>query len=427
MLEFIVIGILILLTVLALFRPDFGLYAFLIVAYIRPQDYYPFLVDIEPAKWILIITFVSFIFQRLSTQQGFVKAKQNWAILGILLAIFISRTNAIDPENWWNATQDFIVVYLAYFLIVNSITDRKKLRNFYLFFILINFIVAFRFHSAFTSGTAGTHGGKPGDTSLGFLGNADDLGIGMAIALAYAVLPIFFARSLLLKGLSGLISVTFMWAAMTTESRGAHIGVLTVYLTAIISQFKFRKFQVQRFSIGMLIALLVLAGFTYKYRYALQNSYETSQDEYDPGRMGRMYAWAAAREMIKESPIIGIGRGNFVAHWRENYPPGGAGYQVAHNIIYQVAAEIGFFGLAFFLFFSLIGLKELRGIHKRYQGKLKKDYFIDMLFAIYVAGVIGFLVNGMFITVAFYWHIYILVAMFVCAKNVFLKEALKKK
>ena len=427
MLEFFVLAILGGLALTAIFNPTFGLYAFFIVAYTRPQDYYTFLVDIEPAKWILIITTISFLFQRLKKQESFVKAKQNFGIIWLIIAIFASRINVIDIERWWYWTQDFLEVCLVFFLMINTFATQKKLRNFYIFFLLINFVVAIRFYLQYQSGTAGFHGGKPGDTSLSFLGNADDLGIGMAIALAYAVLPIFFAPGIFLKGLACIVSVAFMWAAVNTESRGAHIGVFTVYLTAVISQFKASKFRIRRFSIGMLLALVVLAGFTIRYRWALKNTYETSQDETDPGRLGRMYAWEAAKQMLKEQPLIGVGRGNFVAYWRENYPAGGAGYQVAHNIIYEVAAEIGFFGLAGFLFFSLIGLLELRKIRKKYGKQLQKSYFIDMLFAIYLVGLIGFFVNGMFITVAFYWHIYILVAMFVCAKNVFLKEALKKK
>nr|HPM42616.1 O-antigen ligase family protein [Candidatus Omnitrophota bacterium] len=167
---------------------------------------------------------------------------------------------------------------------------------------------------------------------------------------------------------------------------------------------------------------MMFALFIYNYRYTLQESFLSAQEETDSGRIGRFSAWNAARMMIKESPLIGIGRGNFVQYWQANYEPGVYGYQVAHNIMYQVTSEIGFAGLLCFLFFSLAGILEYRSMKKIFGLQLEKNAFIDMICMIYVIGLIGFFINGMFITVAFYWHIYVLVALFVAAKNIFMKE-----
>lgn len=426
MLEILIVTLLIVFSLAGIFYPLFGLYAFFIIAYIRPQDYYTYLVGIEPAKWIIIITFISFVFQGMRTRVKFINAKQNWGILGILLAIFISRMNVVNPNLWWGSTVDFIVVCLIYFLMINLLTNFKLLRKFYLFFILINLIVAVRFYIGYETGTAGYAGGKPGDTSLGFLGNADDLGLGLAVALAYTLLPIFYKKSFILKVFYSIISVFLMIMALNTGSRGAAIGIFTVFISSIILQLKRSKLQFKKFSTGLLLVLVIFLLFTYKYRYTLSDYSDTAQDQTDTGRVGRNAAWIAAKQMIHDNPIFGVGRGNFVPYWRENYPPGIYGYQVAHNIIYEVTAEIGIVGLLFFFFFSLIGLKELGILHQRYQAKLRENDFFDMIFAICLVGIIGFYANGMFITVAFYWHIYILVAFFVCAKNVFLNEVVQK-
>lgn len=423
MAESLIIVLLGLAAFLAIFNPLMGLYGFFVIAYIRPQDYYPFLAGVEPARWILVITVVSFILQRLKTGGRFVKAKQNWGILAILLCIVISKIHAIDTDRWWRATQDFIEICIVYFLMINTLTTQKRLRYFYVFFLLVNCMIAFRFLYAYKTGTAGMHGGKPGDTSIGFLGNADDLGLGMAIALAYSVPAIFLARGIFLRVLASIVSGGFMWAAMTTESRGARLGILTVFITAILFQMKPKKLIMKRYSIGIIIGLMLLAAFAYKYRWAFMDSYESSLNEEDSGRIGRVATWKVAKKMIQENPLIGVGRGNYVPYWRENYPPGVYGYQVAHNIVYEITAETGILGMLAFLFFSLIGLWGLKNIHKKYKEALGRYYFLDMVFVIYLAGLTGFYVNGMFITVAFYWHIYILVAMFVCARNICMKEA----
>lgn len=422
MAEYLIIALLCVTTFLAIFNPLMGLLGFFVIAYIRPQDYYAFLAGAEPARWILIITLVSFIFQRLQSKEKLVKAKQIWGILAILLCILISKINAIDTGMWMNATKDFIEVGLIFFLLINILTTQRKLRYFYLFFILINLMVVLRFLYAYKTGTAGMQGGKPGDTSLGFLANADNLGIGMAIALAYVTPAIFSAKGFFLKGLAALASAGFMLAIMATESRGARLGMMIVLAVSLMLQFKPQKLKLKHYSIGIIIALLLIGGFAYKYRWAFIESFESSLNTDDSGRIGRESTWGAAKRMIGEHPVIGVGRGNYLPYWKENYPPGVYKYELAHNIIYEVTAETGIFGMLAYLFFSLIGLWDLAWLRKKYKNTLENNYFLDMLFAVYLTGVAAFYVNGMFITVAFYWHIYILVALFVCARNILIKE-----
>lgn len=420
--EIFVIILLLALVIAAFIQPMFGLYAFFIIAYTRPQDFYSYLIDLEPAKWILVVTFISFLFNKIVVKSEFVRAKQNWALLGILICVLISRIKAVDTQIWWNSTLDFIRICMVYFMLINFLNTPKKLKSFYIFFLIINLIVALRFYLSYRAGTAIFHGSKPGDMSMGFLANADDLGIGLVMALPLALLPIFYAKSNLLKGLSGAASGCFMLAALATHSRGAHLGIMVIFITALLFHIKWNKLKRQKFFLGVMLVLLLFSAFIYKYRYTLRDSYNSAQAEEDSGRIGRFAAWNAARMMIQDSPVIGIGKGNFVPYWKANYAPGVYGYQVAHNIIYQVTAEIGIAGLLFFLFFSLCGVLEVRKIKKKYKSQLEKDSFLEMVFMVYLVGLIGFYTNGMFITVAFYWHIYVLVALFVVAKNIFMKE-----
>ena len=64
--------------VVALANPLIGMYWFLIVAYARPQDFYPVFADIEPAKWMLVVTAVSALFHKLGNKESFTKSKQNY-------------------------------------------------------------------------------------------------------------------------------------------------------------------------------------------------------------------------------------------------------------------------------------------------------------------------------------------------------------
>ena len=420
--EFFIITLFFLAIILAICKPSLGLYTFFIIAYIRPQDFSLTLAYLEPAKWILVATFLSFSLRKCFNGEKFVAARQNWAILGIAAFVLLSRINAVDPLKWSGATQDFIRVILVYFLFINLVNSPKRLKTIFVVLLLVNLFVALRFYISYKAGTAIYWGSKPGDFSYGFLANADDLGIGLVVALALALVTVFYSQNLIVKGLCVLMSGCFMLGVLATNSRGSLMGVFAVFIAVIISHMKPSKLKQSRYGIGMLIILLLFSAFIVKYRWTIQGSYESVLSEGDAGKIGRYSTWAAAKQMIKDSPIVGVGRNNFVSYWKMNYPAGVFGYQVAHNILYEVAAEIGLLGLVFFLYFSLYGLAELRKINKIYKYQLNKNYLFDMIFAVYMIGLVGFYTNGMFITVAFYWHIYILVALFVSARSVFLKE-----
>ncbi len=415
---FFFVGILV-----ALVNPLVGLYWFFIVAYARPQDFYPVFANIEPAKWMLIVTAVSALFHKLGSKENLTKAKQSYALFGLLLMILISRVSVTNPVGWNEATQDFLRIFMVYFLLINLVTKEKQLKSFFIFFLLLNFFIALRFYIAYKTGFAVAHGGsKPGDLTFGFLANADDLGLGLVVALPFALIPIFYAKNIFVKGFCAFMSVCFMLGALGTQSRGTQIGLFAVFITALLSQLRWQKIQKRKFAIGILIVLILFAGFIYKYRYTLEGSYTSIHNERDQGRVGRESTWAVAKMMIRDKPLTGIGRGNFVLYWQTHYPPGVFGYQVAHNVILEIAAEIGLIGLIFFLFFSLYGLKEIRALVKQHKKRLEKNDFLEMLLTIYIISLIGFYFNGMFITVAFYWHIYVLVALFVCTRSIILNN-----
>lgn len=406
-----------LFTLISLFRPIVGLYLLLFISYVRPQDYYPAFAAIRPALILLIVISISFIVYQ-NRKKNWVNAPQNRAILGLLICILLSGVKAIDYASWSAALEEFTRITLAYFMIINLVDTPKKLKTFYLIFILVNLIVCIRFYYAYKFGTVTIHGSKPGGSSHGFLANADDLGIGMAFALGFVIVPILYTKNLFTKGLACISSGLFLLAVLGTRSRGASIGVITSVVTTMITQIRIRKFKLKGFGIGALIILVMFTGFLYKYRYTLKGFAHSSSEKEDSGRIGREATWGAAIKMIKSNPILGVGRGNYIAYWKSHYPAGVYGYQVQHNIILQVTSELGIIGLILFLWFSLHGLKDIRLFRKFHPELLERNNQINMIFAIYIVCLVTFFVNGMFITVAFYWHIYMLVAMLVAAKSI---------
>jgi O-antigen ligase len=134
-----------------------------------------------------------------------------------------------------------------------------------------------------------------------------------------------------------------------------------------------------------------------------------------------------------ENPLTGIGAGQF-----QNYgPPGQAKkWRVTHNAYLQVAAELGVFGVAFFLFIVWRGFsaawwtrQHLNWIYRRRSRKkapaepedgLTADerYFLQTHAAALLACMTGWAICAIFASVAFNWTIYYLLGLSVAARDV---------
>lgn len=102
-----------------------------------------------------------------------------------------------------------------------------------------------------------------------------------------------------------------------------------------------------------LIFLLVLIGVFY-YRFALPLSGQETLTQ-------RFSLAQIAIEMIKASPLAGVGLNNFIPRLPDYWQQFGMTYwlQPVHNIFLLVAAETGLTGLAIFLWFLILTFKRL--------------------------------------------------------------------
>ena len=249
---------------LSLFKPLLGIYSFIAIAYIRPQDYFPILNNFMPARLIIFVTLISYLFNQFRSGKKNIPTKQNLGLFLIFLSISLSRIKAIDSLAWWSATLDFILILIFYFLLTNLITSYKKLQKFYRAFLCINFFIAIRYIYAYKTGTAVILGGRLSDASMGFLGNADDMGLGMVVAFAYGLIPIFFSEKIITKILYGITATCFMLAAVISGSRGTHAGITAVFIISILTFLKPRRLNNKKFIFGLLLVLTLFIFFSTK-------------------------------------------------------------------------------------------------------------------------------------------------------------------
>lgn len=121
------------------------------------------------------------------------------------------------------------------------------------------------------------------------------------------------ARLILLLSILGLAG----WAIIKTESRGGQLVFATV-----MGLYFIRRLRIWGAIVGCLVALpVVLLG-------------GRSGASADASAMQRVEAWFEAIDLVKESPILGVGPGLFTEHH----------YLTAHNAYLLVVAETGIVG-----------------------------------------------------------------------------------
>lgn len=129
----------------------------------------------------------------------------------------------------------------------------------------------------------------------------------------------------------------------------------------------------------------------------------------DASAMGRLYAWQAAFNMAVRNPFTGVGIDNFYANYYFYSPHWDGKNHAVHSTWLQVMAETGFVGFTLFVTLIVAIYKLLR----RSQQLLDThaDAGLLMVNRSLQAGLLAFCVSGTFLTQAFTWPLYIILAL----------------
>ena len=209
--------------------------------------------------------------------------------------------------------------------------------------------------------------------SLGFLSDPNDL----AQALV-SILPMLFAlrgpgRALRNALLVWVPAAGLLYAIALTRSRGAIPALSLVLFLA----FRRRLGRTLSLVLGVLGGLAaILLGFTGGRALSLDDSAE-----------GRLEAWAAGLDMLKSSPIWGVGHGAFTDH----------NPLAAHNSFVHCFAETGLVG--YFLWLALPVLT-LHGLWRLQESAPATDEGLEARRWAHAAqlGLMGFLAGAFFLS-----------------------------
>lgn len=225
----------------------------------------------------------------------------------------------------------------------------------------------------------------------------------LSMALVASVILLLSLRSRLkaplfrfsLLALAGLQIATII----ATYSRGAVLGLGVGLLTLVLATPGGKGRAL------ILVTVVVLAvGALAPDRFWNRTETIVTYEE-DASAMGRINAWRTAGNIIERRPLTGIGAAAFTSAWA-SYAPGDAGSTayVAHNLVLEVAAELGLIALLGFIVLTAACMRgawrvaretspvslEARGLLAAISG-----YLVCQMFAGFMLSFFLFLLFGM--------------------------------
>ena len=334
--------------------------------YVENDFFFPFItgknflfriiVEIVLASWVMLALYDSTYRPRFS-----------WilATFGILMAVMLAaslQAEHVGTAIWSNFERmDGYVTLIhvfAYFLVLGSMITTPKMWSYFLHTsVMVAGFVALKGLSQLSGGTTRV------DSTLG---NA-------AYMAVYMLFHIFFLMYLFVQTkvtpyrvVYILLLILFVFVLLQTGTRGTAIGLVAglIAMVGYIALFGARFKRVQKYALGSLIGIVLLAGsfIAAKDTAFIQGNPALSRvANIDLGNDLRIRSiiWGMSLEGIKERPILGWGQGNFNYVFNSQYDPRlyeqEQWFDRVHNILFDWLISGGVLGLIsyFSIFASL--------------------------------------------------------------------------
>ncbi len=172
---------------------------------------------------------------------------------------------------------------------------------------------------------------------LTLFGHQIDPNNAASIALpAFAIGLYYFSRdrSLLFKCIYGAIGAVAAYVVLMTGSRGGMLALIFTAFVAILFSNDLKVYQKAVITGALVIAVSLVLGLLPEDTYA-----RLFKDDYADGS-GRTDLWAAVWNGFLTSPIFGVGWGTALSL---------TGGMATHNTFLSMLAELGLFGMFFFV------------------------------------------------------------------------------
>ena len=372
-------------TILALFRPKFGLYAYLLFAILRPQYLFGFAGSFANFSMVVgVAMLMGWAFKGFGSWDF---GKGRWVVAGLVgfaLWSAMSALGALEPRLGWFALVNLSKIVLPFLVGVTMVRGVAEAR------ILLWIIVGAQAYVGFEMHNSYYRNGYNWANDIGFGGMDNNcFGISLVSTVGPALALAVSAKGWIARGAGVLCAALIVHTTLLTFSRGAMLGLLVLFVAAAVIVPKRPK---------MVLAIVLLFALTVRLTGPeLMRRFESAfaeEGDRDASASSRVQLWKDCLEVARTYPMFGVGPDNWpLVAQRFGWPPG----KQAHSMWMQLAAELGYPGvtfLALFYLFTVFCLWKLARPRPR-----PKDQTASVLALGVILGLIGFAVSAQFVTI----------------------------
>ncbi|HOC17060.1 MAG TPA: O-antigen ligase family protein [Vicinamibacterales bacterium] len=440
-----------------------GLLAFTAVLFFRPQDQIPALAALHLAEVSALVGLTAMAAKRLA--RGLPVFRLTPEVVGLLAfgAVLVGTV----PFSFWpggsvNVIQNLYgKVVLITILIINSINSPRRLQHFSRLIVLSLAYLSVRAVFDYLRGVNLIEHGRVAGAVSGIFGNPNDLAMNMVSFLPFPILTAMvvsrlrrgapssapgdsapngpagqqaaaaapgrrsrFRRdpgwftSLLYAGCAGAMFLTVVF----TKSRSGFLGLLAMLVVLVFYGRQLRRGFAVAAIAGGLLAIPALPSSFWDRMAGITDPAKDDTGSREARRTVMKEAWW----VFLERPLTGIGAGQF-----QNYNPPWKKerWRQSHNLLLQVAAETGIFGITAFVFLIVVGFRAALSTRRtltrlarapdvQASPGVERDVRVLRLHTTaLVAGLTGWFVCSLFSSIAYNWTFYYLIGLAAVARD----------
>ncbi|MBN1210982.1 MAG: O-antigen ligase family protein [candidate division Zixibacteria bacterium] len=388
-------------------NPYFGIYLFFLYDTLRPYD---FIYALQPLQLAIIIeglTFLSWIIYLLRNKNKLNWHVFNWPFLGFLgligLSVFTAENNRLAYDIFIIMTVSFVMFIVA----TNTVDSTKRLEKLIWLFLMIHLYFAIRGIYNYYFGEPLPDGQRTsGIVGSSFLSDENDFALVINVLIPMTFFMFIALKKKFLKIFTGGLLVVYVFAIISSFSRGGWVGFMAVITYCILNSKK----KLVSFTVVLMLGLVLISVAPSEYWQEIETISDTSESTAD----ARIRYWKAALLMFSDYPILGVGAGNG-GIWLPDYisgtaNPGTEWGRAFHGTIPQILAELGTLGFICYVLMAYYAVKGLLKIRKR-RATGKNNISRSVIANGLLGGIIAYFVTATFISTVYYpqlWMLYTL-------------------
>jgi O-antigen ligase len=399
-----------------------GLLAFTALLYFRPQDIFRPLVVLRLPELAAIFALAALFLGRL--QRGLTVTRLTPELIGVLALGMVILLTA--PFSIWMGgavntfTGMYVKVVLIFILMVNTLTSPKRVERLTWLIVIASGFIAARSVFDYARGVNLVEYGRVVGSVGGMFRNPNDLALNMVVALPLCLGFLLRPGSRFRKAVALGCAVAILGAIIASHSRSGTVGLAVMMAVLAWQLLRRRPALVVAGALGLLLAAPLLPS---AYWTRMASITDSSLDD-TGSREARSQLLVEAWEAFVSDPLTGVGAGQF-----RNYDPGGReqAWRETHNVVLQVTAELGIFGLLAFGYLLVRGARApgdarrlLRTAAKSPDGSVvtrEEQQFLDVHAMMILASFAGWFACAFFASVAYHWTLYYVLGLAVVPRE----------